>query len=198
MPNERNSTYGPSQKPYRARSHFFTLNNHTENDGDHLTSGFEKITQGVNKYLFQEEVGEEKGTPHLNGTVTFKNKVFRHTLMKINPRVHWMHCDNVPACYNYCKKDKTRMIGGKRWDFGTKKPPAKLTEQQLADNMHNTLISNLNVIEDEEKKDPWEPMNGFYEVAEPRNEELIMNPPSWWLGEGSVYEAKRKEHNLAP
>ncbi len=167
LPRERNSTICPSQKPYRARSHAFTLNNHIETDGDQLTTGFLNFTQGVSKYLFQEEIGEEKGTPHLQGVVTFKNKVFRHKLMKINPRVHWMACKNVSACYNYCQKDKTRKPDGKRWEFGAKKPPAKLTDQQMSNHLLNGILDTINDEDDEKDNDTWEPINGFYEVARP-------------------------------
>ena len=67
----------------RARIWCFTLNNPNPSELSQLSQ--EKFFGGsqIIKYLAQEEVGDN-GTPHLQGTVQFKNQVDFSTLKKIN------------------------------------------------------------------------------------------------------------------
>lgn len=53
----------------RSRRWCFTINNYTEDDISSL-----KSLEGINFMIVGKEVGEEKGTPHLQGYAEFKNK----------------------------------------------------------------------------------------------------------------------------
>ena len=55
----------------RARTWCFTLNNYTEEDSVSLSHNKWNDME-ITKLVFQEEIGE-KGTPHLQGVVQFKN-----------------------------------------------------------------------------------------------------------------------------
>ncbi len=91
----------------RARIWCFTLNNPNPSELSQLSQ--EKFFGGsqIIKYLAQEEVGEN-GTPHLQGTVQFKNQVDFSTLKKINARAHWTKTKLPQQSFRYCGKLKTR------------------------------------------------------------------------------------------
>lgn len=71
----------------RSRTYAFTLNNYTKKEVGSLS---QPIWQNIkiNKYCFQEEIGNE-GTPHLQGVVNFKSQVEFSSLKKINKRIRW-------------------------------------------------------------------------------------------------------------
>lgn len=92
-----NTEEGRVNKP--AKTWVFTLNNYTEQEYTQI-----KSLVGVSKGIVGKEVGEN-GTPHLQGTITFK-KAYRLTaLKKLLPRAHWEACKAVDASWNYCMKD---------------------------------------------------------------------------------------------
>ncbi|AXH75409.1 MAG: putative viral replication protein [Cressdnaviricota sp.] len=88
----------------KARNWCFTLNNYTQEDIDTLTQAF---SQKKCKYVFQEEVGENK-TEHLQGLVCFPNAVSFNTIKKIIPKGHIEQCKNKIASVQYCTKEETR------------------------------------------------------------------------------------------
>lgn len=90
----------------KKRCYTFTLNNYTEED-------IEKILACGAKYVFQEEKGEEKGTEHLQGILSFENAVSFNTVKKLLPRAHWEVCKNKRASIIYCSKENTR--NGRMW-----------------------------------------------------------------------------------
>ena len=62
----------------------FTLNNYTEENIKTL----EKFATDVNRMVVGKEVGE-KGTPHLQGRITFKQSRRLRPCKKLLPRAHW-------------------------------------------------------------------------------------------------------------
>ncbi len=65
-------------------------------------------------WCIQEEVGEAKGTPHLQGVLVFKTNVRWSTLNNAcDKKCYWEKCRNVHAAKNYCSKELTAT--GKRW-----------------------------------------------------------------------------------
>ncbi len=91
----------------RARSWCFTLNNYTEEDVV-LLSHNKWLEIEITKYVFQEEIGEEKKTPHLQGVVQFKNQVSFTTLKELHNKISWRKCKNLRASIKYCNKEATR------------------------------------------------------------------------------------------
>lgn len=67
------------------------------------------------RYAFQEELGEN-GTPHLQGTVHFRNQVSFTTLAVWNPRIHWERTHNLRASIQYCTDPAKRH--GRLWTSG--------------------------------------------------------------------------------
>lgn len=90
-----------AQKAIRSRGWCFTINNYTQEDIDWLN--------GLNaKYLiYAKEVGE-KGTPHIQGFVHFKNPRRFNTVKKYHETAHWeKQIGQADACITYCKKRTT-------------------------------------------------------------------------------------------
>ena len=59
------------------------------------------------KYVFQEETGES-GTPHLQGSIIFENKVRPMSLFKLFPGIHWEKTKDLKASLKYCCKEESR------------------------------------------------------------------------------------------
>lgn len=95
---------------------FFTLNNYLETDIIDLEKVFKKI---CTKYIFQEEVGEKTGTPHLQGTIELKRKM-RWSEFNLTEKITWSATRNRVCAIGYCGKDETRK--GKTYSFGLPKP----------------------------------------------------------------------------
>ena len=128
----------PRKVRNRRTSWGFTLNNYKEIDGDQLVVTFMKMS--TIKFAFQEEIGEEKKTPHLQGCVFFGNKIEFSTMKKIDDRISWFYVDYPRSAIKYCLKSKTRKPGGKQWTYGInindyKEPKPLLNYSELMANM---------------------------------------------------------------
>jgi len=84
----------------RSRSFVFTLNNYTSEEVE-LVKAWECVY-----LIFGKEVGE-KGTPHLQGYVSFQNAKTLATLKKkFHARAHWEIAQGTPKqASEYCEKD---------------------------------------------------------------------------------------------
>ncbi|UOK21032.1 replication associated protein [Chifec virus UA13_150] len=113
-------------KSIRLRNWCFTWNNYTLDDIDTLTRKFCNVD-----YVFQEETGE-KGTPHLQGFVKFKNARYLSSLLKEFKGCYFEPCRNETAAEQYCQKNNTRT--GKVYSNITKVTELKIpTYNQLFD-----------------------------------------------------------------
>lgn len=83
----------------------FTFNNYNGiRDITDLKIKFNKL---CNKYIFQEETGEN-GTPHLQGSIHLKKRARLTEMKKINESIHWEATKNVEAADKYACKEETR------------------------------------------------------------------------------------------
>nr|WAE43157.1 MAG: replication associated protein [Cressdnaviricota sp.] len=98
---EGGNTKTPSGRVNAAKNWCFTLNNYTEEDIESLRNC------GAKKYVFQEEVGEECGTPHLQGHMEFETKI-RWSSLKLTKKISWRVCRDVAGSRKYCQKKETR------------------------------------------------------------------------------------------
>ena len=91
----------------RAKHWCFTLNNYTQGNIDYIESNAEHFSYCV----YGIEVGES-GTPHLQGFVSFPNRVrLNYAIEKIG-QAHFSVARNVDNSIAYCKKDgKYKEIG---------------------------------------------------------------------------------------
>lgn len=80
-----------------ARCWFYTLNNYTDAEVEQMKN------LECTRHVCGKEVGES-GTPHLQGTISFKNATRLSALHKIMPRVHWEITIAKEAAWNYCGK----------------------------------------------------------------------------------------------
>jgi len=84
----------------RARHWCFTLNNFTPADEERIIS-----LEGTVDYIcYGREVGTS-GTPHLQGFVTFKNRVRLATAIQKIGQAHFTVARSVDKAIEYCKKD---------------------------------------------------------------------------------------------
>jgi len=99
----------------RARTWCFTLNNYTEEDIVSLSHNkWENLE--ITKYVFQEEIGLEKKTKHLQGVVQFKNQISFTSLKEFHNKIRWSKCKNLKASIKYCSKQDSR--NGEIYKYG--------------------------------------------------------------------------------
>lgn len=97
----------------RTCAYFFTFNNYKTHG---MVSGHTDICEHIArrfiemgcKYIFQEEVGKETGTPHLQGYVNLGDKKRRWTEFKLPKQISWRCVRDHLACQRYCCKEDTR------------------------------------------------------------------------------------------
>ncbi|AYP28795.1 MAG: Rep domain protein [Virus sp.] len=109
------------QVPQR-KNHFFTWNNYTEEQIVGLLAYF---NAHATKYAFQEEIGPEKGTPHLQGMVMFP-KEKRSTVWDPKSKACWLPLKKTDGAYQL--KEDSRKPGGRQWSKGLPKPIKIITE----------------------------------------------------------------------
>lgn len=85
----------------RARAFAFTWNNYDEAV---VVGRFECLKEKIKYYVYGHEIGES-GTPHLQGTVVFKNPMTLKAAIGKLPGCHVSICRDVDASVEYCKKD---------------------------------------------------------------------------------------------
>ncbi len=130
----------------RARTWCFTLNNYTEEDIVSLSHNKWNDME-ITKYVFQEEIGEEK-TKHLQGVVQFKNQISFTTLKEFHNKIRWSKCKNLKASIKYCSKQKSRNgeiykhgdIDQWLWKDKTKKE--LIPHHELLDNMRVQMMED--------------------------------------------------------
>lgn len=81
----------------------FTLNNYSPDDISMLCSN-----SSIEKYVFQEEIGKETNTPHLQGYIAFYKKIRPLSLFDSIKNIHWEKTRNISASIAYCSKKDTR------------------------------------------------------------------------------------------
>lgn len=109
-----------TKKSCRSRAWCFTLNNYGEDD-----IKFFADTLNTSKYMFQEEVGETGGTPHLQGVVYFDNPRTFDQIKQLHSKAHWEATRCLKGSVNYCCKQETRAPNGRVFYKGWE-PPEEL------------------------------------------------------------------------
>ncbi len=125
----------------------FTLNNYTSDDVELLANSELKT---VPVMIFQSEVGEEKGTPHLQGYLEFKVKKRPLNLYADvlgHKRTSWLAAkgsreQNVA----YCSKDDTH-DGKIRYQRGLPRPLVMITREQMRESQL-AIADDYKVVED--------------------------------------------------
>lgn len=82
----------------------FTFNNYRVEDIETLETFFKEKCE---KFCFQEEIGKETGTPHLQGVISMKKRA-RWTEFGLPKQINWKKVKDVTAAYKYCSKEDTR------------------------------------------------------------------------------------------
>lgn len=89
----------------------FTLNNYTEEE----IKMIKEIDSSIVPILgFQEEIGEETGTPHLQGYLAFDRKRRPFEVFKTH-RIRWSKCRKIKNSINYIQKQDTKKEDGIRY-----------------------------------------------------------------------------------
>jgi len=97
-----------SIKDTQSRKWCWVINNYKIHQIQHIKDKLAK-----HKYVFQQEIGEENGTPHLQGYVEAKSPIKFSTLKKIIEGGHLMKAKgDIRANWEYCTKEDTRDPNG--------------------------------------------------------------------------------------
>lgn len=100
---EKDGNIKPSRQCNQLIYWFFTLNNWTNEERDEISSFCKK---NCKKYLFQEEIGEKCGTPHLQGNIMLRKKM-RWSEFGLSKRISWEKTRNPKSAFDYCCKAET-------------------------------------------------------------------------------------------
>lgn len=138
-----NTESSSSKQSTLAYRYCFTLNNYTDTDIDLIVPQLQDLCK---KYIFQEEVGENK-TPHLQGSIWLSAKKRITALKKIHNKIHWETMRNETASIAYCQKSDTRKEGGRVWRKGFAKPLKDPLADKVLYDFQNEIINLI-------KKDP--------------------------------------------
>lgn len=103
---------GNTKQVSPAKKWCFTFNNYNEKDYQILNEYFSSKNDNILIYIIGKEVGE-KGTPHLQGYISGKNK-FRPSELKLNPKIHWEKCKgSEKQNLDYCMKEGSYVTNAK-------------------------------------------------------------------------------------
>lgn len=103
----------PFGKNTRARRWCFTWNNPTDLDKSNMLIWCKSKTSF---YIFEEEIGEEKGTPHLQGYFEFKNATRFSTLKSQLPKINFRIAKgSKKQNIAYCSKSGTNVTQTLTW-----------------------------------------------------------------------------------
>lgn len=109
-----------SPQPPLAAFWCFTWNNYPDDADDIVKKLYD--SDECSYIVYQREVGEGTGTPHLQGFLILKKRK-RLTAMKklLTDQVAWYRCsrENVQEKADYCKKDDTRVPDTSPIEYGT-------------------------------------------------------------------------------
>lgn len=83
---------------------FFTYNHYKREDIETIETKFKEICK---KYVFQEEIGDKNGIPHLQGSIVLHKKM-RWTEFNLMPQIHWEKTREEDNADKYCAKARTR------------------------------------------------------------------------------------------
>ncbi|MDB4302203.1 hypothetical protein N9924_01410 [bacterium] len=93
--------------PTKQAKHWcWTLNNYTTDEEDHIKQLGQQFPEPIQYLVYGRETGEE-GTHHLQGFISFKNKIgFKRAKGLICDRAHFESAKGTPKqAANYCTKD---------------------------------------------------------------------------------------------
>lgn len=107
-----------SKQPLQRMHWCFTWNNYKPNDIETLETLFKHL---CHKYAFQEEIGEDKQTPHLQGVMSLKKRA-RWSEFGLPLCIHWEPCAHLTRAYEYCTKDETRVAGTRPYTLNYELP----------------------------------------------------------------------------
>lgn len=94
----------------RARNWCFTHNNYTQED-ILVVKAWATTLAGFMGVMFEEEAGEAKATPHLQGFVCFSTMKSGKQMNEIGPRTHWsVMKGSIESNKTYCSKDDSGVV----------------------------------------------------------------------------------------
>jgi len=132
-----NTRLPPKKKQISPSKHWrFTFNNYTETDIKELISN---SSNSSIIYVFQEEIAPSTGTPHLQGHMSFPDKVRPKNLF--STKLSWRKSTKVKQSIAYASDPKKRKPGGRIWNQGIKiKKPIKILDATKLYNWQKKII----------------------------------------------------------
>lgn len=133
---------------------FFTWNNYPDKI-EQLEQIEQVFKHECRWFIYQEEIGEECGTKHLQGTICLKVKQRMTQLKHIDQAINWRPTKSVNKSIEYCTKEQTR--NGRQWVYGIELPePIEIEEPR------GWQLEVMNILKDKPDKRKihwfWEPI----------------------------------------
>lgn len=111
-------------RPVPGKFWFFTWNNYPEDVVEILLETFDECV----KYVFQKEIGEKCGTPHIQGCIEHSKKIRPIEYFGLPNKINWSKTRNREKAAKYCSKELTR-TSDEVWSRGFKfRKPIKVIE----------------------------------------------------------------------
>lgn len=119
----------------------YTLNNYTDGEFEHIRSLFGAPGSDVRYHVVQEEIGEGRGTPHLQGYLHFAQTHRRPWIKRLmeSDRVHLEPAiQSGDVCSRYCSKDETRVPATATMVYGEMPSQGQRTDLSV---IHQLVLS---------------------------------------------------------
>lgn len=89
----------------RTRDFCWTWNNYLEEDCQNIQALMDEPTNGIRYIVYGKEIGEERGTPHLQGFICFENPKTMRAVSRLLPRANLrVRRGTHKQASDYCKK----------------------------------------------------------------------------------------------
>lgn len=129
------NTSGQPKRIAASKKWVFTWNNPPEGAVARFRDFVTARRPFFEKFVVQEEIGDETGTVHLQGCYELTKAAKKHRpknywIKAIGGdagRIHWEKCKSIERSCEYCSKEETRKPDGDQFLYGWRKPEALRT-----------------------------------------------------------------------
>lgn len=176
----------------KSRNWFYTLNNPEDKDIK------EHKEMKCSYHVFQKEVGK-KGTPHLQGTIVFKNAKTFGGMKKLMPKAHLRPVKNLCRAIAYCRKEKTRVDGP--WEIGEEPSQGARTDLNL---LKVDIVEKKRKLEDIILEEPimyhqyGRTLEKIQDIAMNRNIRTQMTQGIWIYGRTATGKSEQAHEGYNP
>lgn len=113
--NLQTESFTEEDKGFQAVKYFLTYHIQDNEQFEDAFKRLEPLKDLCDKYIWAEEYGKTKNTPHIQGGFILKNKMRAKTLYKFFKNgVTLRKLKNWTACFNYCCKEGNKIVSNQK------------------------------------------------------------------------------------